>query len=193
MADLGNCEVLVDVARNQSRFGDSGRVVRKATSAFLLVGGSSFDYSVTISTAGAHFCKADNQSGGVCKGNTYGKARKYGPVNRRDRNDPAQWCKHVAAALADTEAVAEAQEITAAAFGASLVPKVEAVAPVAVEAKPAPVVADAKARLAELEAEAAKLRASFEIGEKVAALVVEYGREAIEAALKLHTPPGKAA
>lgn len=179
MAHLRNGEVEVDRASNESKLGPSGTRKRAATSCYLLVGGSSNTYKVTISTAGGHFCV--DHAGAPCKGNLHGKGQKYGSVHNRDRNDARQWCKHVAAALADGEKIAEAQEITAAAFGA---PKVKPVAPKAVEAKPAPVVADAKVRLAELEVEAAKLRASVEIGDKVAALVAEYGREAVAEAIK---------
>lgn len=185
MAHLRNGEVAVDRDANLSIYGPSGTRKRKASSAYLLVGGSSNTYKVTVSTEGAHFCV--DHAGEPCKGNTYGKARKYGSVHRRDRNDPAQWCKHVAAALREPEKVAEAQDLTAQAFGQAPARKApvkaepKAEAPKA-EPKAAPV-SDARKRLAEIEAEAARLKASL-VGEAVAALIAEHGREAVEAAIK---------
>lgn len=177
MAHLRNGEVVVDYERNRSRTGDSGRRARKATSAYLLVGGSSGTYVVTISTAGAHFCKTE--TGEVCKGNTYGKARKYGSVHQRDRQDPSQWCKHVAAALGEPELIAEAQEITAEAFGmVQPEPKPKA------EPKAEPFKAE-RERLAEIDRERERLEAliAAETAESVRAaikaLVSEHGEDAV--------------
>jgi len=185
MANLDNGKVIVDVARNESRTGDSGKRARKATSAYLIVGGSSFDYAVTISTAGAHFCKV-NHTGDPCRGNLTGKARKYGSVHVRDRNDPAQWCKHVSAALASPELIAEAQEITASAFGATPVrkpePKPEPIRIGSLGPKTLTVTGDARKRLAELEAEREALTALV-VTDAVRALVDEHGADAVRNAL----------
>lgn len=179
MADLRDREVAVS-DKNDARMGPSGRRARSADSFYLEVGGSRDSYNVTVNfeSKNGHWC--EKFDGARCHGNGNGKGQKYGPPQTRDKRDPQQWCKHVQAALADTEALAEAQERTARAFGR----KAEPVAPKPVAAKVAPVVADAKVRLAELEAEAAKLRTSVEVGDKVAALVSEYGREAVAEAIK---------
>ncbi len=179
MADLRDREVAVS-DKNDSRQGPSGRRVRSADSFYLEVGGSRDSYNVTVNfeAKNGHWC--EKFDGARCHGNGNGKGQKYGPPQTRDKRDPLAWCKHVQAALADTQALAEAQDRTARAFGA----KAEPVAPKPVAAKVAPVVVDAKARLAELEAEANKLRAAVEIGDKVAALVAEYGREAVAEAIK---------
>jgi hypothetical protein len=180
MADLRNGEVAVDIESNSTKFGPSGTKARKSTSCYLLVGGSANTYKVTISTAGAHFCV--DHAGNPCKGNTFGKAKKYGSVHARDRSNPVEWCKHVSAAMGDTEAIAEAQDLTAIAFGqAEAVKATPKPAPVA---KPAPTVtANARERLAAIEAEAATLRSKVEVTDKVVALVDEYGFEAVKAAL----------
>ncbi len=182
MASLRDREVAVS-DKNDSRQGPSGRRARSADSFYLEVGGSRDSYNVTINFVGksGHWC--EKFDGARCHGNGNGKSRSYGPPPSRDKRDPVQWCKHVQAALANTEALAEAQERTARAFDRRVAIN-EPVAPKAVEAKPAAVVVDAKARLAALEAEADKLRASVEIGEKIAALVNEYGFEAVAEAFK---------
>ncbi len=179
MAHLRSGEVAVDRDSNLSTTGPSGTRKRKATSCYLLVGGSSNTYKVTISTEGAHFCV--DHAGSPCKGNTHGKARKYGPVNVRNTQNPAEWCKHVASAMASTEMIAEAQEITASAFGATPArkpePKLERIV-----RKTTPT-GDARKRLAELEAEAEALRSTV-VREAVAALISEHGREAVAEAIK---------
>jgi hypothetical protein len=83
--------------------------------------------------------------------------------------------------LADTEALGEAQDRTAKAFGRvadSFKPKPEP--------KPEPVAptvtANARERLAAIEAEAAAIRA--DVGGKVAALIAEYGADAVKAAIE---------
>lgn len=180
MAHLRSGEVAVDRDANLSTTGPSGTRKRKATSCYLLVGGSSNTYKVTISTEGAHFCV--DHAGSPCKGNTYGKARKYGPVNVRDTQNPAEWCKHVASAMASPEMIAEAQEITASAFGTSPARKPEPT-PEPITPKTLTVTGDARKRLAELEAEAEALRATV-VREAVAALISEHGREAVAEAIK---------
>ena len=179
MAQLGNGEVLVDRPRNESRNGDSGRRARSPKSAYLLVGGSSDTYSVTVNFATGHFCKKDG--GANCHGNMNGKARTYGHIGKRDTRNPVAWCKHVKAALANTEALAEAQEITANAFGQ---PKAIESKPEPVAAVPAKRVGKARERLAEIEAEAAALRVEVEVGDKVSALVSDYGHAAVLAAIE---------
>ena len=178
MAHLRSGEVAVDRDSNLSTTGPSGTRKRKATSCYLLVGGSSNTYKVTISTEGAHFCV--DYAGSPCKGNTHGKARKYGPVNVRNTQNPAEWCKHVAGAMASPEMIAEAQDITASAFGATPArkpePKPERIVRVTVTG-------DARKRLAELEAEAEALRSTV-VREAVAALISEHGREAVAEAIK---------
>jgi hypothetical protein len=162
--------------------GPSGRRARSPQSFYLEVGGSRDIYNVTVNfeSKNGHWC--EKVTGERCHGNGNGK-RNYGPPQQRDKRDPNQWCKHVQAALADTEKLAEAQERTAAAFGnvAEPVAKPEPTPePVAPKAKP--VTASARERLAAIDAEAAAIRA--EVGGKVAALVAEYGPEAVKAAIE---------
>ena len=157
MAHLRSGEVAVDREANLSIYGPSGTRKRKATSCYLLVGGSSNTYKVTISTEGAHFCV--DHAGSPCKGNTHGKARKYGPVNVRNTQNPAEWCKHVAGAMASPEMIAEAQEITASAFGATPTRKPEP-KPEPITPNTLTITSDARKRLAGLEAEPAALTAT---------------------------------
>ena len=176
MADLRDREVAVS-EKNDSRTGPSGRRARSADSFYLEVGGSRDTYNVTVNfdAKNGHWC--ETLAGSRCHGNGNGKGQKYGPPQKRDKRDPNQWCKHVQAALADTEALGEAQDRTAKAFGRvaeSYKPKAEPVAPT--------VTANARERLAAIEAEAAAIRA--DVGGKVAALVEEFGTEAVEAAIK---------
>ncbi len=176
MAQLGNGEVQVDRPRNESKNGDSGRRARSPKSAYLLVGGSSDTYSVTVNFATGHFCKKDGEKGAMCQGNMNGKARNYGHVSKRDTRNAVEWCKHVKAAMANTEALSEAQEITATTFGRKQEP-----APVA---PPVPVaVIDPAIRLAEINTEMEALRGQI-VAEKVAALFEEHGREAVLEAIK---------
>ncbi len=178
MAHLRSGEVAVDRDANLSTTGPSGTRKRKATSCYLLVGGSSNTYKVTISTEGAHFCV--DHAGSPCKGNTFGKARKYGPVNVRNTQNPAEWCKHVAKAMASPEMIAEAQEITASAFGATPArkpePKLERIV-----RKTTPT-GDARKRLAEVEAEREALTALV-VTDAVRTLVDEHGADAVRNAL----------
>ena len=185
MADLRDREVAVS-DKNDSRMGPSGRRARSADSFYLEVGGSSDVYNVTINfdNKNGHWC--ETVAGARCHGNGNGKGQRYGPPQSRNKRDAQQWCKHVQAALADVEALAEAQDRTAKAFGKVAEsykpkpePKPEPVAPKVVE----PVVANARERLAEIEAEAAVLRSKVEVTEKVVALVDEFGFEAVKAAL----------
>lgn len=184
MADLRNGEVAVDVAANESTMGPSGNRRRKPTSAYLLVGGSSDVYSVTISTAGGHFCVKQG-TGKPCQGNLHGKGQKYGSVHTRDRTDPQQWCKHVQAALAAPDLVAEAQEITAQAFGErTAVVRVADPVPAFPEADES----DPRARLAALDAEREELRERIaeadaeELRAAIAPLVERFGLDAVKAA-----------
>lgn len=176
MADLRDREVAVS-DKNDSRQGPSGRRVRSADSFYLEVGGSRDSYNVTVNfeSKNGHWC--EKFDGSRCHGNGNGKGQRYGPPQSRDKRDPDQWCKHVKAALADTEKLAEAQDRTARAFGA----KAEPVAPKAVEAKPAAVVVGAKVRLAEIEAEKAAIVAS--LNGKLADLLGEFGADAVYAAI----------
>lgn len=175
MSHLRNGEVMVDMNRNESQTGDAGTRKRSADSCYLVVGGSSDAYSVTVNFNSGHFCKLDH-SGDPCKGNLYGKKKKYGAVNVRDTRDPEQWCKHVKAALADTEAVAEAQEITARAFGKRTP-----------EPTPEPVKVEgsARERLAALETEQTRLRNEIkkadaaDLTAAIAELVKKYGYSAV--------------
>jgi hypothetical protein len=179
MADLRDREVAVS-DKNDSKMGPSGRRARSAQSFYLLVGGSRDVYDVTVNfdSKNGHWCQTI--AGDRCHGNGNGKGQKYGPPQQRDKHDPQQWCKHVQAALADTEALGEAMERTAKAFGAPVIEVEPTPEPVA---KPAPTVtANARQRLAEIEAEAAAIRA--DVGGKVAALVAEYGAEAVKAAIE---------
>jgi len=185
MADLRNGETCVDVTRNESVKGDAGTRKRSANSAYLLAGGSSDIYSVTVNFETGHFCKVDG--GEPCKGNLYGKKGKYGAINVRDTNEPQAWCKHVQAALANAEQIAEAQEITAQAFGKKTA---------TVVVKPAvpafPETSSAADRLRELEAEKAALVAEIAVEEKslelrdaIHDLVRDHGQAAVEAAVKV--------
>jgi hypothetical protein len=189
MADLRNGETSVDVTRNESVNGDSGRRKRSANSAYLLAGGSKDTYSVTVNFDSGHFCKVDG--GEACKGNLFGKKGKYGAINARDTNEPQAWCKHVQAVLSNVEQITEAQEISAVAFGAPREVKVKVKAPVkAFEPK---VEAESAAdRLAKLEAEAEGLREtiaseakSLELRDGIHDLVRDHGWEAVSAAVKV--------
>jgi hypothetical protein len=160
--------------------GPSGRRARSADSFYLLVGGSSDIYDVTVNfdSKNGHWCQT--VAGARCHGNGNGKGRKYGPPQSRDKRNPIEWCKHVQAALADTEALAEAQDRTAKAFGRvadSFKPKPEP--------KPEPVAptvtANARERLAAIEAEKAAIVA--EINGKLADIVGEYGADAVYAVI----------
>lgn len=189
MADLSNGETMVDVTRNESRMGDSGRRKRSADSAYLLAGGSRDIYSVTVNFETGHFCKVDG--GSNCKGNMHGKGQKFGPINARDTRNSNEWCKHVQAVLANAEQVAEAQDITAQAFGK--VQKAEPVKVTATVADPVPAFpTSAQARLAELEAEKAEIVKAIEAEEKtnalrgaVAELVKAHGWEQVREAVKV--------
>ncbi len=189
--DLSNGETMVDVPRNESRMGDSGRRTRSAASAYMLAGGSSETYSVTLNFDSGHFCKPEG--GKLCKGNTWGKAKTYGPVNSRDTSNPVEWCKHVSACLSNVEAVAEAQDITRRTFGPGRKPetvkvKVKPAVPafeVPVNVEPTP-----RERLATLEAEQAALKAAIEADEAtnalratVAELVKAHGWETVRKAV----------
>ena len=180
MADLRDREVAVS-EKNDSTQGPSGRRARSADSLYLLVGGSSDVYDVTVNfeSKNGHWCQT--VAGSRCHGNGNGKGRKYGPPQSRDKRNPIEWCKHVQAALAATEALAEASDRTAKAFGQAPVkaaPKAEA-APVA---KPAPTVtASARERLAAIEAEKAAIVAS--LNGKLADLFGEFGADAVKAAI----------
>lgn len=177
MASLENGETSVDVARNESCKGDSGNRKRSADSCYLLAGGSRDIYSVTVNFSTGHFCKVDG--GEPCKGNLHGKGRKYGAIHARNPRNSNEWCKHVQAALANVEQVAEAQEISARAFG-------KAPAKVAVE-KPSPSgiapqpVQNARERLAKLEAERASLIASIAADDKAGEL-----RDSVATLVKFH-------
>jgi hypothetical protein len=162
--------------------GPSGRKKRSEDSLYLLVGGSSCAYDVTVNfeTANGHWCQ--KETGERCHGNGNGKARTYGIPSARDKHNPIHWCKHVQAALAATEALAEASDRTAKAFGRKA-ERIAATPKPAPVAKPAPTVtASARDRLAAIEAEAAAIRA--DVGGKVAALVAEFGPEAVKAAIE---------
>ena len=179
MADLRNGETAVDVARNESIKGDSGKRARSADSVYLLAGGSSSAYGVTINYKGGHFCKQGEGSGGPCKGNLHGKGQKFGPIHSRDTRDSNQWCKHVQAVLANPEQIAMAREITDHAFGLRK----------PVERKPT--VESAAERLRKLEAQAQAVReeiereaASDELRGAVADLINKHGRETVRAAFR---------
>ena len=196
MADLRNGETMVG-PKNDSRMGPSGKKARLRTSLYMLVGGSSDIYDVTVNfeSKNGHWCQ--KESGARCHGNGNGKGQKYGPPQGRDKHDPQQWCKHVKAAMADVEGLAEAEERTARAFGERAtvtvkpaVPAFEAPAPAPVKA--APVKGSASDRLAVLEAEKAALLAEIATEEKtsalrksVAALVQEHGWETVRDAVKV--------
>jgi hypothetical protein len=184
MADLRDREVAVS-EKNDSRMGPSGRRARSADSFYLEVGGSRDTYNVTVNfdSKNGHWC--ETVAGKRCHGNGNGKGQKYGPPQSRDKRNPVEWCKHVQAALADTEALAEAQDRTAKAFGRVAdsykpkpEPKPEPVEPVAITQT----VSSARDRLAAIEVEAAAIRA--DVAGRVAALVSEFGSEAVAVALR---------
>ncbi len=178
MADLRDREVAVS-DKNDSRTGPSGRRARSASSFYLEVGGSKDTYNVTVNfdAKNGHWC--ETIAGARCHGNGNGKGQKYGPPQSRDKRNPEEWCKHVQAALADTEALGEAQDRTAKAFGRvadSFKPSPEPVAP-----KAEPVIASARERLAAIEAEKAAIVAS--LNGKLADLFGEFGADAVKAAI----------
>lgn len=184
MADLRDREVAVS-EKNDSTMGPSGRRARSQDSFYLLVGGSSDVYDVTVNfeSKNGHWCQT--VAGSRCHGNGNGKGRKYGPPQSRDKRNPVEWCKHVQAALAATEALAEAMDRTVKAFGFNTVKTIEAVATVEEIAKPAPVAptvtASARERLAAIEAEKAAIVAS--LNGKLADLLGEFGADAVYAAI----------
>jgi hypothetical protein len=195
MADLRNNETMVG-PKNDSKFGPSGKKARMRTSLYMLVGGSSDVYDVTVNfeSANGHWCQ--KESGARCHGNGNGKGQKFGPPQGRDKHDPNQWCKHVKAALADVEGLAEAEERTAAAFGERTVTvKVKPAVPAFETPEPvkaAPVKGDPRTRLAELEAEKAAIVKAIEAEEKtdalrgaVAELVKAHGWETVRDAVKV--------
>jgi hypothetical protein len=195
MASLRNNETAVS-DKNDSAKGPSGTRARSRTSLYMLVGGSSDVYDVTVNfeTKNGHWCQ--KESGARCHGNGNGKGQKYGPPQGRDKRNPVEWCKHVAAALADVEALAEAEDRTAAAFGEGRTATVT-VKP-AVPAFPETDAAadrlaalNVRARLATLEAEKAAIVAALASEERinklrdtVAALIGEHTVAEIEEALK---------
>jgi hypothetical protein len=88
--------------------------------------------------------------------------------------------------LADTEALAEAMDRTAKAFGQAAKPVAKPEPKPVAKPEPTPTVtANARERLAAIEAEKAAIEA--EVGVKVAALVSEYGSEAVAVALRQNT------
>ena len=187
MADLSNGETMVG-PKNDSKMGPSGKKARLRTSLYMLVGGSSDVYDVTVNfeSTNGHWCQ--KESGARCHGNGNGKGQKFGPPSGRDKHDPNHWCKHVKAAMADVEGLAEAEERTAVAFGERARTATVTVKP-AVPAFEAPQ-DDARARLAALEAEKATLLASIEAEEQtgklrkaVASLIAEHGAEAVRKAV----------
>ncbi len=179
MADLRDREVAVS-EKNDSRMGPSGRRARSRDSYYLLVGGSSDVYDVTVNfdSKNGHWCQ--KETGEKCFGNVgAGKTGKYGIASGRDKHAPEQWCKHVQAALAATEALGEAMDRTAIAFGFTTERSVaasEVLEPVAPT-----VTASARERLAAIEAEKAAIVA--EINGKLADLLGEYGADAVYAAI----------
>lgn len=191
MADLRDLETMVG-PKNDSAMGPSGKKARERTSLYMLVGGSSDVYDVTVNfeTANGHWCQ--KESGARCHGNGNGKGQKYGPAQQRDKHDPQQWCKHVQAALADVEGLAKAAERTAIAFGETP-RKVEAKPePVTVQAKPEPVKAESAAdRLRKLEAEAESLREQVraeegaELREAVSDLIERFDFNRVREALRV--------
>ncbi|KKN32087.1 hypothetical protein LCGC14_0817420 [marine sediment metagenome] len=189
MASLKNGETSVDVTRNENRMGDSGRRKRQEDSCYLLAGGSRDIYSVTINFYSGHFCKVDG--GANCKGNMHGKGQKFGPINARDTHKAQEWCKHVQAVLANVEQIAEAQEISAQAFGKKA-QAVECPAPSDIESAPETVAesADPRNRLAKLEAERAELLTrsaaddkAGELRDTVAELVKAHGWDSVRDAV----------
>lgn len=187
MADLRDRETMVG-PKNDSAMGPSGKRKRARTSLYMLVGGSKDVYDVTVNfeTKNGHWCQTE--SGNRCHGNGNGKGQKYGPPQQRDKHDPQQWCKHVQAALADVEGLAEAEERTARAFGERATVTIKPAVPAFEE----PVKAEetARDRLAKLDAEAARLREEIAAEEQtgklrkaVAALIEEHGAEAVRKAV----------
>jgi hypothetical protein len=161
--------------------GPSGRKKRSEDSLYLLVGGSRDVYDVTVNfeTKNGHWCQT--VAGSRCHGNGNGKGQKYGPPQSRDKHNPIEWCKHVQAALAATEALAEASDRTAKAFGRKA-ERIAATPKPAPVAKPAPTVtASARDRLAAIEAEKAAIVAS--LNGKLADLLGEFGADAVYAAI----------
>jgi hypothetical protein len=191
MADLRDRETMVG-PKNDSKMGPSGTRKRARTSLYMLVGGSKDVYDVTVNfeTKNGHWCQTE--AGARCHGNGNGKGQKFGPPQQRDKRDPQQWCKHVQAALADVEGLAEAEERTAIAFGERERTATVTVKP-AVPAfdKPEPVKAESAAdRLRKVEAEAEALREqiraeeSAEVREAVSALVAKFDYDRVREALK---------
>jgi hypothetical protein len=195
MASLRNNETAVS-DKNDSAKGPSGTRARSRTSLYMLVGGSSDVYDVTVNfeTKNGHWCQ--KESGARCHGNGNGKGQKFGPPQGRDKHDPNQWCKHVKAALADVEGLAEAEERTARAFGERATVTIKPAVPAFEEPKaikPATLkpAGDMRARLATLEAEKAAIVAALASEERinklrntVAALIGEHTVAEIEEALK---------
>lgn len=194
MAHLRNLEVAVDYEKNR-RVG-TGRSKTSPHSCYLRVGGSRDVYSVTLNwnrdpkLGKGHFC-ATEHDGKPCPGNTFSMKKRWGAIIDRDRNAPHMYCKHVKGALADIEAIAEAQEIRAQAFGTVATPE-----PV-IEPKPAPVVAvepeqvkTAAERLAELDRERAELAEELAAEERaecfaaVAELEKRFGYSLVREALR---------
>jgi hypothetical protein len=167
MADLRNNETMVG-PKNDSVMGPAGTRKRSRDSLYMLVGGSSDVYDVTVNfeSANGHWCQ--KESGARCHGNGNGKSRTYGKPSERDKRNPQHWCKHVKAALADVEGLAEAEERTARAFGeATTATVIVKPARPAFEEKAEPVKGEptARERLAVVEAEHARLREEVEAEE----------------------------
>lgn len=190
MADLRNGETMVG-PKNDSRMGPSGKKARMRTSLYMLVGGSSDIYDVTVNfeSKNGHWCQ--KESGARCHGNGNGKGQKYGPPQQRDKHNPQHWCKHVQAAMADVEGLAEAEERTAKAFGERATVTIKPAVP-AFEEKAEPVKAEEPApdRLATLKAERDALIAEIareeqtgKLRKAVAALIEEHGAEAVRKAV----------
>jgi hypothetical protein len=161
----------------------------------MLVGGSSDVYDVTVNfeSKNGHWCQ--KESGARCHGNGNGKGQKYGPPQGRDKHDPQQWCKHVKAALADVEGLAEAEERTAIAFGEAprkSEPTPEPVVTVTVK-PPVPAFGGESAadRLRKLEVEAEALREQVraeegeELREAVSDMIGRFGFERVREALRV--------
>ncbi len=183
MADLRNNEVAVS-EKNDSAQGPSGKKRRMRSSLYLLVGGSSDVYDVTVNfeSTNGHWCQ--KESGARCHGNGNGKGQKYGPPQGRDKRNPVEWCKHVAAALADVEALAEAEERTAAAFGertatVTVKPAVPAFPETGAADRLAVLNAEREALLAEIAAE----EQTANLNGKLADLFGEFGADAVKAAI----------
>ena len=181
--DLRNLEVAVDEERNSTTLGDARNAARprEEASCYLLVGGSNDVYSVTMNYTeeagkGGHFCKIAH-SGKPCPGNTFSLKKTHGAANQRDVHNPAQWCKHIKAAFAAPEMIAEAQDITARAFGRTATVTIKEPVPAFETVKAEPT---ARERLAEIEAEADALRETLK-AEKAGEL-----RDAVAALLETH-------